>query len=417
MHFGGGSSFPGKLALKLNPHIISYLAKDFSVIMVTGTNGKTTTCSMLYNILRNDGKSVISNSSGANMLGGIATCFLNNYGKGGYAVIETDEAYAKYLTKEIKPLYILVTNIFRDQLDRFGEVYTTWNLLYEAILNSPSSTLILNADEAIFGEIGLPNPVIYYGFACGNEKESLNTEATFCQKCGEHFKFNFLTFNNLGDYYCNCGFKRPPLDHSVDEINELSIAGSVVVIDGNVFSINVPGLYNVYNALAAASAAFELGIPLQLIQRSLGTQESKFGRHENIDIDGKSVHIVLIKNPTGCDQCINTIALEKEETDLVFLLNDNYADGTDVSWIWDGSFENLNSMNCDKILIGGTRRYDMAIRLKAAGFDENKFVIIDDYQALISNITKRKTYIFATYTAMTGFRKHLYSLGYIKKMW
>ena len=334
---GGGSSFPGKLALKLNKNILKTVAEGYEVVLVTGTNGKTTTCAMLYNMLKKSGQGVINNSSGANMLTGIITCFISHYRflkkkQARYAVIEVDEAYARYVTQHVKPRLILVTNLFRDQLDRFGEVYTTWEMIKEAILKTPASTLVLNADEAIFAEPGVSNPVVYYGFCVGEKAAGANNDAMFCQSCGAHLCFSFTTFNNLGDYFCpGCGKKRPGLTYHVDKIEELSIQNSRVVINQTPVTVGVPGLYNVYNALSAFAAARLLGLSEVEIAQSLAMQESKFGRHEVLNVDGRLLHIVLIKNPTGCDGCIDTVALERGKCDLVLMLNDNYADGTDIS--------------------------------------------------------------------------------------
>ena len=424
---GGGSSFPGKLALKLNKNILKTVAQGYEVVLVTGTNGKTTTCAMLYSMLKKSGRSVINNSSGANMLTGITTCFLQHYRffkkqEARFAVIEVDEAYARYVTQYVKPRLILVTNLFRDQLDRFGEVYTTWEMIKEAILKTPESTLVLNADEAIFAETGLSNPVVYYGFNVGEKAVGANNDAMFCQNCGAHLCFSFTTFGNLGDYHCpSCGKKRPGLTYHVDKIEDLCIKSSRVVINGTPVTVGVPGLYNVYNALSAFAAAHLLGLAESEIAQSLAMQESKFGRHEVLNVEGHTLHIVLIKNPTGCDGCIDTVALERGKCDLVLMLNDNYADGTDISWIWDAHFERLSKMDCDHVFICGERRYDMAVRAKTAGLDRDKFIICDSDSDLVKKLSgaNEKVYVFATYTAMTGFRKYLFGQGFIdkKKIW
>lgn len=418
--FGGGSSLPGRILLKLRPGILSRLSIGYKVIIVTGTNGKTTTASMITSVLKTAGKKVINNSSGANMTDGIASCFIENYKKCGWAVIECDEAYTRIVMRYIKPEYMVVTNIFRDQLDRFGEIYTTWEKIKDAIALSPSTELFLNADEAIFAETEFKNKVHYFGFSQGNGKMSSNVDSAFCKNCGERFKFNFITFKNLGDYYCpKCGFSRPAPEFTLDEIKSVTVDGSVVMICSEEVTLSVSGVYNMYNALAAFAVAMRAGIDKETIARGIASQQSRFGRNEMIDVGGTKMQLSLIKNPTGCDQCIDTITLFDKPCSLLILLNDNWADGTDVSWVWDAHFENLKKLEADKIIIGGTRRFDMAVRLETAGFDEKKFIIAEDDDAVIGEISGcgNRVFALATYTAMTGLRRTMYKKGIVKKMW
>jgi UDP-N-acetylmuramyl tripeptide synthase len=427
--FKGGTNFPGKVALKIDNSILKTAAEGYKVILITGTNGKTTTTSMVYSMVKGSGKKVITNSTGANMLPGIVSCFIENYKfnkdkRADYAVIEVDEANVKLVTKYITPEIITVTNLFRDQMDRYGEVYTTLKKIREGIENVNSSTLVLNGDESLLGDIGLPNKVVYYGFECSpniEKKIDVNADAKFCIKCKSPYKYNFLTYNHLGSFYCeNCGYKRPDLDYSVDDIKELSPEGSLVTINNSDYYINQPGIYNIYNALCAYAIAKTLGIENSVIFNSLKSIRSSFGRQENLLIEGKEVKIILVKNPAGFDQAINTISLDKNVMNLAFLLNDNYADGRDVSWIWDVKFEKLASLRTDSIMVGGIRLYDMAIRLKVAGLKEENFKMCENFDDLIKNIigsSCNKTYILATYTAMINLRKYLHSKGYISKLW
>jgi lipid II isoglutaminyl synthase (glutamine-hydrolysing) len=427
--FKGGSNFPGRVALKLDKNILETISKDYKIIVVTGTNGKTTTTSMIYNILKENEKHVITNNTGANMLPGIISCFMENFSfkkcsKTSYAVIECDEANLTLLTNYVTPEIITITNLFRDQLDRYGEVYTTLKKILKGIKKVPLSNLVLNADEPLLGDLDVENRTIYYGFKCSlnNKKEvKINADSKFCKKCKHPYKYNFITYSHLGDFYCdNCGYKRPNLDYAIDEIKETSQNGSLVVINGEEYYINQPGDYNIYNALCAYSVAKTCDVPSSVIYTSLKNQKSSFGRQEIIDVDGKEVKIILVKNPAGYDEAINSISLDNKSFDLAVLLNDNYADGRDVSWIWDVNFESLLSLNINNILISGIRLYDMAVRLKVAGLDENKFILCDDFKNLTEKIkqcSENRVYILATYTSMIGFRKYLNSKGYIKKLW
>ena len=425
----GGTTFPGRVALKIDKNILSKVSKGYKVILVTGTNGKTTTTSMIYNIIKESGHPVITNNTGANLFPGIVTTFVANYKfgskvKDNYAVIEVDEANLKYITEYITPEVITVTNLFRDQLDRYGEVYTTLNKILEGIYNVPETTLVLNGDESLLGKLDLKNPVHFYGFdkaVNDNKTIEINADAKFCKFCKTPYEYNFVTYNHLGDFYCpNCGYKRSDLMYAVTDIIDINADSSTIKFNDLEVSINQSGTYNIYNGLCAYSIAKELGIDDSVIKKSLENQSSSFGRQETINIEGKDVKIFLVKNPAGYNQSLDTICLNKERFAAAFLLNDNYADGQDVSWIWDVDFEKLTETNIDEVYISGLRAYDMAVRLKTAGLDPNKFVIEEQYETLteaIKNGSCDKLYILATYTAMINYRKYLHSKGYIKNLW
>lgn len=425
----GGSNFPGKIALKIDKDILKIVAKNYKVILVTGTNGKTTTTSMIYNIIKNSGRSVITNSTGANMFPGITASFIDNYSflsrkTERFAVIEVDEANLKFITNYITPCIITITNLFRDQLDRYGEVYTTLNKILEGVERTEQSTLVLNGDESLLGDLNLQNKVIYYGFKTfleDNKVVDINADAKFCKKCKSPYHYNFITYNHLGDFFCpNCGYQRPELKYSVNKIEKLTPYNSSVVFNNQCIIINQPGTYNIYNGLCAYSICKELGISDDTIYDSLKEQSSHFGRQEKLYIGNKEVKIILVKNPAGYNQAIDTIAIDTRTLDIVFLLNDNYADGRDVSWIWDVNFEKLSSLNISELVAGGIRLYDMAVRLKVAGFDAPKIKVIEDYAGILENIkssSSESIYILATYTAMIRFRKYLHSKKYIKKLW
>lgn len=427
--FKGGSNFPGRVALKLDGSILKTICKNYKIIVVTGTNGKTTTTSMIYNIIKQNGDHVITNNTGANMLPGIVSCFIENFSfkkcsKTSYAVIECDEANLTFLTDYVTPETITVTNLFRDQLDRYGEVYTTLKKILNGIKKVPISTLILNGDEPLLGDLAVENRKIYYGFNCSMSSRKtvdINADSKFCKKCKHPYSYHFITYSHLGDFYCDkCGYKRPELDYSVDSIENTSQDGSTVFIGGREYYINQPGAYNIYNALCAYSVAKACEIDDSIIHTSLENQKSSFGRQETIDIEGKKLKIILVKNPAGYDEAINSISLDKRDFNLAVLLNDNYADGRDVSWIWDVNFENLSLLNIKKIFVSGIRLYDMAVRLKIAGLDENNFVLCNDFKKLADQIkecSENRIYVLATYTSMINFRKYLSSKGYIKKLW
>lgn len=425
----GGSNFPGKIALKIDKTILKTVSRGYKVILVTGTNGKTTTTSMIYNILKENGFNVITNNTGANLYPGIIACFISNFSffkrtKNAYAVIEVDEANVKFITEHITPEIITVTNLFRDQLDRYGEVYTTLVKILEGVEKVPESKLVLNGDESLLGKLNVKNPCIYYGFNVPIHDENsldLNADAKFCKFCKAPYSYNFVTYNHLGDFYCpECGYKRAELSYGVNEIYELTPTNSSVRINDTDVLISQSGAYNIYNGLCAFSIAKELGIDDSVITTSLQNQSSSFGRQEQIKIDNKEVQIILVKNPAGYNQALDTLSLNQEEFSALFMLNDNYADGRDVSWIWDVNFEKISSLNINNIFVSGIRMYDMAVRLKVAGLDTHKFILEEDYEKLTEKLkasSSNKIYILATYTAMINYRKYLHSQGYINKLW
>lgn len=425
----GGSNFPGKIALKLDNNILKTVSKGYKVILVTGTNGKTTTTSMIYNILKENGFDVITNNTGANLYPGIVACFISNFSffkrkKNAYAVIEVDEANVKFITEHITPEIITVTNLFRDQLDRYGEVYTTLVKILEGVEKVPESKLVLNGDESLLGKLNVKNPCIYYGFNVPIHEDNsldLNADAKFCKFCKAPYSYNFVTYNHLGDFYCpECGYKRAELSYGVNEVYELTPTSSSVRINNTDVLISQSGAYNIYNGLCAYSIAKELGVDDSVITSSLQNQNSSFGRQEQIKIDDKEVQIILVKNPAGYNQALDTLSLNQDEFSALFMLNDNYADGRDVSWIWDVNFEKISSLNIHDIFVSGMRMYDMAVRLKVAGLDTEKFILEEDYEKLTEKLkasSSNKIYILATYTAMINYRKHLHSKGYINKLW
>ena len=425
----GGSTFPGAVALKLDKEILRKVSSGYNVILVTGTNGKTTTTSMLTNILRENNLRVITNSTGANLFRGIVACFIDNYSfykknDGAYAVIEVDEANLKFVTEYITPKVITITNLFRDQLDRYGEVYTTLNKILEGVNKVPSAELVLNGDDSLFNKLSIENPTVFYGFSKpidANSKIDINADAKFCKFCKAPYQYNFITYNHLGDFYCaECGFKRSELKYHVDEIQTLHSDFSTVIISGTEITISQSGTYNIYNGLCAYSIAKELNISDDVIKNSLNKQDSSFGRQEELLIDDKKVKIILVKNPAGYNQAIDTLCLNSDNFSTLFMLNDNYADGQDISWIWDVEFERLKSLPITDVFISGTRMYDMAVRLQVCGLNSESFILEHDYESLTSklkNSSSNNIYILATYTAMINYRKYLYSKGYIKKLW
>ena len=422
--FKGGSSYPGKLALKIDPKILDTLAKDYEIVVVTGTNGKTLTTALTVNILKQEFYHVLTNPTGANMEQGIVSTFLSAKTKKNqkkFAVLEIDEASLSRVTKYVKPQLFLFTNIFRDQMDRYGEIYTTYRLIVEGAAQAPDATILCNGDSPIFNSLDTVNPRKYYGFDHLEDQEQLahyNTDGVLCPKCHHILHYKMITYANLGKYYCpNCGFRRPELDVKLTEIVKMDNTSADFVIDDSEYGIEVGGMYNVYNALAATAVAEHYGVHPKKIKIGLGYDEKVFGRQEIIKIGNKECTLILVKNPVGLNQVIDMMALAPYSFSLVSLLNANYADGIDVSWIWDGDHEALSKMNIPKVIAGGDRHEDMALRLKVAGIPEENLSEIADLDQVIEAINDLPTdhiYILATYTALLQLRKSLATKGYIQ---
>ena len=422
--FKGGSSYPGKIALTLDPNILDYLAKDYEVIVVTGTNGKTLTTALIVKILQQEFDDVLTNPTGANMMQGIVSTFLSAHGKKGhkkFAVLEIDEASLSKVTRYIKPKLFVFTNIFRDQMDRYGEIYTTYQMILDGAAQAPEATILANGDSPIFNSKDTPNPRIYYGFNHQADYEQFadpNTDGVLCPHCQHILHYKMITYANLGKYYCpNCDFKRPELAYQLTQLGEMTNVSSVFTVDEESYKIEVGGLYNIYNALTAAAVGQHYGVSPEKIRLGLSYDEKVFGRQEVITIGSKKCTLVLVKNPVGLNQVIDTITLSPNDFSLVCLLNANYADGLDVSWIWDGSYEHLTKRAIPQVLTGGDRREDMTFRLQVAGLAEetiHECANLDDVIAQIPQLPTEEVYILATYTAVLQLRQKLTEKGILK---
>ena len=418
----GGSSLPGKLTLKLDPNILQSFSKKYDLVIVTGTNGKTLTTALSVRVLREKYDQVLTNPTGSNMEQGIVTTFITapRAKKKGLAVLEVDEANVPIVCRYITPKAFAFTNIFRDQMDRYGEIYTTYNKILRGVKLAPKATIIANGDEQLFHSKDLPNPIIYYGFNHEHHEAfnaPANTDGLLCPKCQHILQYHMRTYAGLGDYFCpHCGFKRPELTYSVTKIDKLTPTNSTFEIDGHQYTIGIGGLYNIYNALAAYSLGRFMGVAPEQIKHAFESDERVFGRQEIINVDGKQVTIILVKNPVGLNQVLDMIETDPKPFSFAFLLNANYADGIDTSWIWDGDFEKLARHQIPQYMTGGERYKDITTRLTMAGIDNVWHE--PDLTKVIDKIKQMPTeyvYILATYTAMLQLRKLLAEKEYIKK--
>jgi len=431
----GGTAIPGKIAIRICPDLLGYLAKDVKCIIVTGTNGKTTSSRIIEEIFIKSGKSYFANRSGANLINGITSIFIENASltgkpKKSNAVIECDEAASKEVCRLINPAVVLVTNVFRDQLDRFGEVSGTLQNILIGIKNSPNATVCLNADCSLTASIAeqIPNKVIFYGVDVPIYKNPVDevSDAPHCIKCKHEYEYSYRTFGHLGGFYCpDCGYKRPETQVSVTEILETGSSSTQVRVsvfnEDDEITINLPGGYNIYNAVAALTVSEAVGFDRFAAKDAIASFNCSFGRMEQFDLGAHSARIILVKNPAGCNQVLNYLASLSEKTVFVCCLNDNSADGKDVSWIWDVNFEKLTDMIdlIPEIYVAGIRSGDMAVRLKYAGIDENKLRIFDDYDDLMKAMSKQllPVIIMPTYTAMMDLRAKMSAVFGGKDFW
>lgn len=420
----GGSSLPGKIAVTIDPDILASLADAYDVIIITGTNGKTMTTALTVHALKQKYPHVLTNPTGSNMQQGIISTFLAApklpKNERGVAVLEVDEGSLKHVVKYLQPKFYVHTNVFRDQMDRYGEIYSIYKLMADAAKMTPTATVLANGDSPIFQSVELPNPKKYFGFDHEEPHDvtpHYNTDGILCPNCHHILNYHSLTYANLGHYYCkHCGLERPELDYSVTQIDDLNLTDSTFTIENTQLTIPVAGLYNIYNALAAFSVARLFDVAANDIVTGFKQAERVFGRQEFFEVKGKKVLLNLVKNPVGLNQVIDLIGLDENPFTLVAILNNQYADGTDVSWIWDGNYEQLATYPIQHAYTSGMRASEMTLRLKVAGIAPEAIEEIDEDQIIsaIENCDTEYVHILATYTAMLDLRSKLIDKGYLK---
>ncbi len=420
-----GSTLPGKLASRIYPPLLRELGDNTykDTFIVTGTNGKTTTTNMIAAIIREQGCSYVHNQAGANMLAGITTAYISQTNMGGtrsidYALLETDEANVPLLIKLIKPRYLVITNFFRDQLDRYGELDYTISLILKAVRDAEVE-MILNADDPLESNFPAETGRIcwYYGFR-ETEYDTFvgaeSREGRYCVFCGRELNYSRFHYAQLGVYHCpQCNNHNPPPDFIG---SELKLTPSLrLKVKDMVIESPFQGFYNAYNILAATALASLAGFQPEVIRKAIAGYKPGAGRMETFNIKGKKVVLILVKNPTGLNQSLSMVLQDETRQNLFMALNDNAADGRDVSWIWDADLEFINGAEnrINRVICSGQRSGDMAIRIKYAGLNPGKITIEPELQTGIEqaiDLDSDVSYILCTYTALFASRKILVKL-------
>ena len=434
---GGGHALPGLIAERLDPHLAHKLAKGLTggVILVTGTNGKTTTTKLIAAILEAHGERVLTNSTGSNLKRGVTSALISASDLRGrfehtVGLFEVDEASLRLVTPEVQPTQIVVLNLFRDQLDRYGELDTTAALIGEGIA-ATTARLYLNADDPLVASLGKyaarPDLVSYFGVddlpSDSAADRQTAPDSDRCPVCHTRLTFSRTFYGHIGHYRCPTGdFERPEPAVEVTRVDSADVTGSrfTVTIDGapDDFSFPLPGTYNLYNALGAISLAHGLGIDHDTVARSLGSSVAAFGRVEELELEGRRLYLLLIKNPVGLSQVLETFVTTQDAPRLLFAISDLDADGRDVSWLWDVPLEGLLPKNA-LVLTTGIRASDMSLRLHYAGIPSE---LVETYEDAIERLVRATpeggtAFILPTYTSMLTIRRILANKADMQEVW
>lgn len=403
------SSAPGELALKVCPTLISDMNKRVAkkIIVTCGTNGKTTTNNVICSALEAKGYKVMCNRIGANMLSGAVTAYIESATLSGkinadYACLEIDEAYARIIFRQIKPDVMVITNLFRDQLDRYGEHDGTVKLINDAIDMADGVTLVLNADDPVCAQFGKKENVkaLYYGVSEKVlEDEDNAKEGRFCPVCGSALSYNYHHYSQLGDFFCpGCDYKRPDPDYVINNV-KLGVPMSFA-INGEAYTVNYKGFYNILNLSAVYTALCAAGESVENFDRLLSGYKPPSGRMQEFNLK-KPVVLSLSKNPAGFNQAITTVNADSRKKDVILAINDGAGDGRDISWIWDVNFQKLRNENTNTLSVTGVRRYDTALRFK---YDDTEVDVLTDSMkdAILKALDTDSEiiYVMVNYTAM-----------------
>jgi lipid II isoglutaminyl synthase (glutamine-hydrolysing) len=432
---GGGTTAPGRLLLRLEPDGLRRMARelDEGSVLVSATNGKTTTAAMIAAGLERAGRPVVHNRAGSNMAWGVATALLDAGREAGQVgLFEVDEAWLGPVARDVRPRLVLLSNLFRDQLDRYGELETLADRWAELVDGSGGEARwVLNADDPLVADLGRSGTdgfregVSYYGIA--DDSQALPgmqhaADSKHCRNCGTPYEYEVILLGHLGRYRCpGCGRTRPEPSVAATRVELEGMSGSSIELTTPAGTLELrlplPGLYNVYNAVAAAATLLELGVPLATAGQALESFGGAFGRVETIPVGGRRLSILLIKNPAGANEVLRTLLLEEGELDLWIALNDGIADGRDISWVWDADFEVLAG-RVRRVTCSGTRAEEMALRLKYAGVDAEIAVEGElgvSLDSALAAAAGERVFALPTYTALLELRDLLAKRGLARR--
>jgi UDP-N-acetylmuramyl tripeptide synthase len=425
---GGGTTLPGKLLWKLDPDAIDALARRLpqGSVAVSATNGKTTTAAMVAEILRPRVR-VAHNASGANLVSGVASALLRARGAE-LGLFEVDEGALPEVTRRLRPRALLLGNLFRDQLDRYGELEIVAARWRRAVAALPEALLVVNGDDPQVGSLARAGGRVFGVDDPRVARPSLQhaADSKYCIRCGTPYLYAAAYVGHLGDYRCpSCGHARPALDVVARDVELRGLDGasfSLAAAEGEArVDLALPGLYNVYNALGAASLALALGIGLEDVRAGLGRFSAAFGRFERIAVGDRRLLMLLIKNPAGANEAIRTLVEGGTPRVAVVALNDAIADGRDVSWIWDVDFEPLLG-GIDRLVATGTRAAELALRFAYGGLERERIEVVPALEAALDRgleLTPEggELTLLPTYTAMLALRRIVATRGHVAHYW
>ncbi len=419
------SQLPGRVALAIDPGLMGELAGKLrrGSIVVCGTNGKTTTNNVLASAVEAAGNSVLCNRVGANMAPGVTSALLPG-SSADWAVMEADELSTIDILPALKPTYLVLLNLFRDQLDRAGEIDRVQDTIVRALAASPQTTLVVDGDDPLcvgvaYRAAAAGTKVLAFGIGEDlHQRPDRVPEARFCQRCGAELEYDYRSYAQLGSFRCpNGDFQRPELDFVATGVKADRTGVSFDVTrrgEGTLVRVgaNFGGIYMVYNLLAAYAAASLAGVDAQTFQRALDDYHPQNGRLQHFHIGGREVVLNLAKNPTGLNQNISLMEEDPREKGVFILVNDHPNDGTDVSWIWDVDFERLVGRPGLRVFAGGTRAGDVQVRLKYAGIDASIARSVAEALGRMGDIpTSHPLYVLTNYSALFPTKAELERLG------
>jgi lipid II isoglutaminyl synthase (glutamine-hydrolysing) len=428
---GGGTTIPGKVLTFLTPSAVEQLASRLpaGAALVSATNGKTTTTAMVAEILEGRVR-LAHNSSGANLMSGVASTLLSAQAAE-LGLFEVDEAALPEVARRVRPRAVCLGNLFRDQLDRYGELELVADRWRRAVSElSEETSVVVNGDDPQLGDLAGSRPSSIV-FGLDDRRQAAPelqhaADSKWCLRCGTPYEYAAAYIGHLGDYRCPaCGHARPALDLAARavELHGLEAVSFDLVDDEGPLRVrlNLPGLYNVYNALAAAALARTLGASREDVRAGLGRFTAAFGRFERLRIGDRTMLMLLVKNPAGANEVVRTLVAGGAPPHAVIALNDGIADGRDVSWIWDVDFEPLLE-HLERVVATGDRAAELALRFKYAGFTEQAIEVVPDLgraldRGLELTPVAGELFVIPTYTAMLGLRRIVTERGFARPYW